>query len=74
MLHIDPNPIRVLNETVKGGLRKNGCLVSTGTKLTKEFKKQLIKNNTEMWGIPPSEYLALEVSVRYHEPKMKNIF
>ena len=62
-LHIDPLVIGNMNALKQGPeiKRKNGFIVNTGDKITKEDLKRKIQENKEKYELPESEYQLIEL-------------
>lgn len=46
-LHIDPNKIREINQDRVDVKRKNGCIINTGGKISREDLKRKVAENKE---------------------------
>ncbi|KAF9351430.1 hypothetical protein BGX34_000565 [Mortierella sp. NVP85] len=62
-LHIDPRVIGQKNSLIQGEhiRRKNGCIVNTGAKLTRDEIRRKIAENKEMYEIPEEEWGVIEL-------------
>ncbi|KAJ3001811.1 hypothetical protein HKX48_002665 [Thoreauomyces humboldtii] len=65
-LHIDPLVIAAKNALIQGPhvKRKNGFIVNSGGKLTKEEKQRRIKENKETFELPEEEWRAIILPVK----------
>ncbi|KAI8824109.1 uncharacterized protein EV422DRAFT_306910 [Fimicolochytrium jonesii] len=63
LLHIDPLVIGEKNAQIQGPdvKRKNGFIVNSGGKVTKEEKLRRIKENKEKYELPEEEWRAIEL-------------
>lgn len=62
-LHIDPRVIGQKNSLIQGEhiRRKNGCIVNTGAKLTRDEIRRKISENKEMYELPEEEWSTIEL-------------
>ncbi|GJJ73226.1 hypothetical protein EMPS_05584 [Entomortierella parvispora] len=62
-LHIDPRVIGQKNSLIQGEhiRRKNGCIVNTGAKLSREEIRRRVAENKELYELTEEEWLAIEL-------------
>ncbi|KAF9430737.1 hypothetical protein BGZ94_004506 [Podila epigama] len=62
-LHIDPRVIGQKNSLIQGDhiRRKNGCIVNTGAKLSREEIRRRVAENKEQYELPEEEWTAIEL-------------
>ncbi|KAF9316015.1 hypothetical protein BG003_002427 [Podila horticola] len=62
-LHIDPRVIGQKNSLVQGDhiRRKNGCIVNTGAKLSREEIRRRVAENKELYELTEEEWSAIEL-------------
>ncbi|KAL1917155.1 uncharacterized protein VTP21DRAFT_4811 [Calcarisporiella thermophila] len=70
-LHIDVKIIFEKNAKIQGPdvKRKNGCIVNTGAKLSREELRKRLQENKEKYEIPESEWKAIELP-KTEEPSL----
>ncbi len=74
-LHIDPLVIGRANALKQGEnvKRKNGCIVNTGNKLTREELKRKIQENKENYEVEESVWATIELP-KYDDPTLSKTF
>ncbi|KAG0300277.1 hypothetical protein BGZ98_009310 [Dissophora globulifera] len=62
-LHIDPRVIGQKNSLIQGEhiRRKNGCIVNTGAKLSREEIRRRVTENREQYELPEEEWTTIEL-------------
>ncbi|KAG0026319.1 hypothetical protein BGZ81_006452 [Podila clonocystis] len=62
-LHIDPRVIGQKNSLIQGDhiRRKNGCIVNTGAKLSREEIRRRVAENKEQYELTEEEWIAIEL-------------
>ncbi|KAG0051609.1 hypothetical protein BGZ83_003529 [Gryganskiella cystojenkinii] len=62
-LHIDPRIIGQKNSLIQGDhiRRKNGCIVNTGAKISREEIRRRVTENKELYELTEEEWLAIEL-------------
>ncbi|KAK3841040.1 MAG: hypothetical protein J3R72DRAFT_446393 [Linnemannia gamsii] len=62
-LHIDPRVIGQKNSLVQGDhiRRKNGCIVNTGAKLSRDEIRRRVTENRELYELTEEEWMAIEL-------------
>ncbi|KAF9129115.1 hypothetical protein BGW39_004457 [Mortierella sp. 14UC] len=62
-LHIDPRVIGQKNSLIQGDhiRRKNGCIVNTGAKLSRDEIRRRVAENKEQYELPEEEWMAIEL-------------
>ncbi|KAJ3173753.1 hypothetical protein HDU88_002842 [Geranomyces variabilis] len=72
LLHVDPLVIGAKNALIQGSdvKRKNGFIVNSGGKVTKEEKLRRIKENREKYELPEEVWKAIELPVNEDPAKV----
>lgn len=62
-MHIDPRVIGQKNSLIQGDhiRRKNGCIVNTGAKLSREEIRRRVAENKELYELTEEEWTAIDL-------------
>ncbi|KAG9067550.1 hypothetical protein KI688_012334 [Linnemannia hyalina] len=74
-LHIDPRVIGQKNSLIQGDhiRRKNGCIVNTGAKLSREEIRRRVAENRELYELTEDEWNAIELPLPEDAKKSEKI-